>query len=1124
MATKNFNLNSWAFYSGGWYPINDYTATSDAGSSSIGAAVSIINGQNNMRVVFPVEIPSISGLKTNKTLTVTITLLRQDDGNSNAVVLGRLRTLGHASSGYGEKGELVAEQERTVQFDSGSGFGNPKTVTFTFDVSNRTNNGETLYLWIMGASTTKSIFIVSMGTNIHTASLSYTAYSNPTSPSITSNTTIYKSSSSITVNWSGGSDSSTVSIDSYTLKIRKGSSTGTVLYTKTGISNTSTSQTIKIADFSTEPSQGDALYATIQAIGSISGYNGSENSGKIGSINWRPDAPTYTASGTALNTANNITYTVVAGADKDSQTLTLYYSLNDGTKTKFTSPLSITTSTTGVKSGSNSIVFYTYDTKEYSNVSTSHSFTATFQPVIGEVTTTHTAVQDMNGNSATYLSSAAKIEFTMTSGTPASVKLYVRTGTSSTLSGEGTQLTSGFSYNSETRTINIPSIFAISSIAAGQYYQFAFKVNDSVTDSNLSDWSKCPVKRKPYEPRFPTNVSYNRHADSSWGANANEGYYKNKVTVSYNNLSAASGYAKISSLEILATYDDSSPKSYPCTLTAGAASAVLDLTQVNANVVTSFAFRITDAAGQTKISNQLFSLTQSSDLVFGGTQVDITNNNLKPLTNTQDFQISHPIAQASGTTNIVYKYYLQVGKNSGELTPDNIQVKTDQIIVTITAANINAKAIYLAANQTSAFNSIITVMAADGFADTSSLSNAQQFTVNFTEPPYFINSNPQFKIKHDYYINNSVATTSMGTEITSSSNLNLRMVNSGEGIIFVLPKASDPNGDIKEYQIFLARNDFTGTGNIAASSAVNYNQLLISISYDDVLKNGPQDTNYYYYRYTASTYTKNEYFYFKVCVVDKTGNSSDEIICPNYLIGCRTVAPVFSAGNVRVNRNGTSVTLDYNFIVTDLGGSATKDGWTRSFYNNYPNFERSITNYTPKATLLVEIAPSQDFNANETISNKNNLIEFTPGSGKSQADFTSTQIKLSGFSESHAKIFMRFTLTVSFGLKNSSGVLATISSVPQVYSYFGSVPTVSHRAHKVGINTSSLGQDDVFVVENYQGTKYIVFKGTDPGNAANSYEVRIDLLEGKLYGYKTQGETKTPFLKIENATIDGGSW
>jgi hypothetical protein len=69
------------------------------------------------------------------------------------------------------------------------------------------------------------------------------------------------------------------------------------------------------------------------------------------------------------------------------------------------------------------------------------------------------------------------------------------------------------------------------------------------------------------------------------------------------------------------------------------------------------------------------------------------------------------------------------------------------------------------------------------------------------------------------------------------------------------------------------------------------------------------------------------------------------------------MAPTFSTGNIRVDRNGNKVTLNYNFMVTDLGGSATKNGWNRDFYDDYPNFERTITNYEPEAYLIIEIAP-----------------------------------------------------------------------------------------------------------------------------------------------------------------------
>ena len=1099
----------WQYWSSGW---------TDASSSSPNpnhAAIGPGDGSTHYRTCMTINLGALGTTVKRNRLDITLELNpSQAYGQklSEDTLYARWYTAAPSKGNYNPQGTLKQTVSKYMDFGTDDFY-----VSFSVDISSLNKSAQTIYIYLTSQDTsTGNYHIFKFKEDNSITEVTAADVSAVITGSITNSSAIYKPTGTVTVSWDAASNGTNNTVTGYKAYLRYGSAPSTSTYDQIKTGLTSTSHSFSISD----ATRGQSVYAGVLATGSQ--IDGSIKTKQIGTINNLPAAPTYTASGIALNTLNKITYTVTAGNDADSQTTTLYYSLNSGSKTKFTSPLDITTSTTGVVSGSNSIVFYTYDTKEYSSASTSHTFTATFKPVIGNVTVTHTEVKDMNDKTSTGLASAAKIEFTMSSGTPNSIKLYVRTGTSSALSGSGTQLTSGFNYNQETKTISIPSIAAISAISAGNYYQFAFKVNDGTSDSDLSDWTKCVVKRKPKTPILPSMTSYNRHNDSSWGATAISDYYKDKVTINYTHPSVADGCAKITSLVVLVSYGTATPREYSCTSIAGANTTVeLDLSSINANVSTSFSFKITDAAGQTVTSDVLFTLKKSSSLAFGGTAVNVTNSNLKPLTNTENFQISHPIAQASGTSSIVYKYYIRVGSNEGEITTYTTQTTTDQVKITITATNINTIAKSLAANQNSAFDTIITVMAADGFADTVSLPSGT-FKVNFTESPYFIATNPQFKIKHDYYTNNATATTSMGTEITSSSDLNLRMINSGEGIVFVLPKADDPNKDIKEYQIYLARNDFTGT--VQASDAVEYNQLLTSISYDDVLKNGPSDDNYYYYRYTASTYTKNEYFYFKVRVVDKTGNTSNDLICPNYLIGCRTVAPTFSAGNVRVDRNGSNVTLNYNFIVTDLGGSATKNGWTESFYNNYPNFERSITNYTPKATLVVEIAPNQDFKTEETISNKSNPIVFTPGSGQKLYNFTSQQTKLSGFSESHTKIFIRFTMTVSYGLKTSSGTLATITSTPQVYSYFGSVPTVAHRAHKVGINTNSLEQDDVFVVENYQGTKYVVFKGTDPTNAANSYEVRIDLLEGKLYGYKTQGENKIPFLKIENATIDGGSW
>lgn len=100
---------------------------------------------------------------------------------------------------------------------------------------------------------------------------------------------------------------------------------------------------------------------------------------------------------------------------------------------------------------------------------------------------------------------------------------------------------------------------------------------------------------------------------------------------------------------------------------------------------------------------------------------------------------------------------------------------------------------------------------------------------------------------------------------------------------------------------------------------------------------------------------------------------------------------------------------------------------------------------------------------------------------------------------------MRFTLIVSYGLNsNNSDNLAIVTSSPQIYTHFGSVPTVSHRTHQVGINTNSFSSNDVLVVENYSTNYNVVLKGS----GATNNVITINLLDGSITG----------------AIIDGGSW
>lgn len=1041
------------------------------------------DGNSRCRSVFKISLNSITSTQERTTMTVSITTATVDAATVFTDSFYYNLTSSGPGSSYSVQGTSY-DSGSTESFSSKTGY--TRTTSFEIDISGVPYGTNTVYLWMYANCSISGRYSLYTTTGFSVSESSPISIITPvTTGSITTSSgQIYKPTDTVSVSWNSGSNGTGNTVTGYNAYLRFGYAPTTNSYDQiiTGLTSTSTSFSI------TNATRGTSVYVGVRALGSNG--NGSIVTKNIGVINSLPNAPTFTASGTALNTINQITYTVSAGSDSNSQTLSLYYSLNNGSKKKFTSPLVISSTTSGVVSGTNSIVFYTYDTKEYSTASNSHTFTATFAPVIGGITTTHTSIENMNGNTS-ILASETKIVFSMSSGTAKNILLYVRSGTSSSLSGNGTLVSSDYySYNESTGTITIPIIgINTSLIAEGNYFQFAFKVSDGTVESNLSEWQT--YKRRPKAPILPTYDNYSNHADNSYGAIATSTFYKNYVTINFTNPDVDTACAKISSIAVVATYGSGS-KEYACSTSSGSASVKMDLTQVNPGTSTTFKFKVVDAAGQTKTSSNVLTLTKTSNLVYGGNTVNVTNDNLKPMTNASDFQIAHPIAQATGTPTIIYKYYMQIGSTKKEITAYTSTKETDQIKILITAANINALALSLVTDTNLAYDTIITVLAADGFATTATLTKT--IKVNFTEPPTFLSNN--FKIKHDYYTNRGSITVSTGTEIVSNSDLNIRMVNGGEGIIFMLPKAVDPNDDISEYRIFLARNDFIDTSSVLSSEDVIFGQTPWLIIPYSTLTSGISDTDYYYYLFKASQYTKNEYFYFKLQARDATGNISTELICPNYIIGCRTVAPIFSAGNVRVDRVGTDVTLTYNFKITDLGGSAKSSGWEKAYYANYPNFERTISGYTPEATLQIQIAPDQSFTTDVVSSD---LITFSPTDGESLVDFTHTQTKLSGFASSHAKIFMRFTLTVSYGLQDNA-TLATVTSIPQIYTYFGAVPTVAHRAHKVGINTNALGDDDVLVVENYQGTRYVKFKGTDASNASQTYEITFDLLNGTITG------------------------
>lgn len=928
----------------------------------------------------------------------------------------------------------------------------------------------------------------------------------------------------ITVSWGGVSNA-----QKYNLTIEE--SGGEVVFNKSDISATSYEAAIS------EPAlfRGKSLYAGVSAVGSGQYATSAVSYKKIATFNSLPKKPTITSkSSSVLDPQNSIIFKVTAGSDDQTeQTKTLYYSLNGGTtKQVFTSPLSISTTTTsggGVKAGENKIQFYTYDGLEYSDSYAEDTFTANFAPVLKTVSTTHSYVHSMTGTSNVLVAST-KITFTLSSGQANSVKLYMKSGSStSNLEDKGEINSSFYTYNSSTKTITIP-ITTLTSLTNGHYFSFSIKVSDGTNLSEASEWQTAG--RKPNKPRLPDYKSYDNKKDTTHGAVVTDGYYGNMVGITQTNKSNSAAYAAISSISIIAEYGSSS-KEYSTSIASGSTITTnLDLSQVNTNTNTTFKFKVVDEAGQTVTSSSPFlTLKKAPALSFAGTSVEVVPSNIKPLTNTSSFEIRHPIASRGTGSNVASTvvYLYSIKSTDGLVDINNIVTgaQVDEVFVaTASSFDINTALKTIALDQTKAHAAAVNITAVDGFG--SALSLVKNITINFTEPPIYITPQSQSEGKprlyHDFLTENTTIDLSKAVWVTTSETLDNRMFCADEGIILGLPKATDPNGDISEYQIYLSKNDYpTKETTIKSYNEVDFDTtawLTIPIS-TLTSSNAISDSYYYYYRQKAPAYADNKYYYFKVRVIDSSGNYSEDRICPSYFIGCRTVSPNFSVGNVKANRVGNTVTLSYDFNITDLGGSSPATGWDYNYYEDFKNFERSIKNYTytPSASLKIEIGGDQQLSTDK----QTQTIPLVAGSqsGLYYYKDPNNQVTFNNFTQE--KLFMKFTLTVSYGLKTSS-TEATVVSLPQIYTYFGSVPTVAHRAHKVGINTTSLGIDDVLVIENYQGTKYVVLKGTSEKDASQSYEIRINLIEGSISGTKSDGATITPYLKIEGAVVDCGSW
>lgn len=957
------------------------------------------------------------------------------------------------------------------------------TVNWSLDISKISKEKTTIYVYVYSAlaNVASTGYCTSKIKAVNVNDSNVQILSNPTTGSIISGSTIYKPSTSVTAKWvacTAGINNTVNYINVYYNigSIPTSSNPGTLL--SSSVSATATSYTFTLPASVT---RGSNIYIAIQAIGSVSGYNGSLNYAKIGTVNNLPDKPKVEADGNTVAGSTSVKFTITKGSDADSQSTSIYYKINGGNRQSLSgTELTISTSTTtsGIASGTNTIYFYTNDGLEDSSATT-QTIEVIYAPVLNNASISYTKVNNGYNNSAT-LAKTGVISYVLARDVSNPTALFkIRTASSSSgLTGNYSDTTLSHSIDNTSKKITV-DIMNSSNIPAGYYFQIQVAIQDSY---GTSSYVALASGQKPALAVGVSSVSVATDGTSK----AKSNYFNNNVTISFTNPSANVNRPDITSIKIYANSKEFSSTD----ITEGnSPSITLDLSTIGRNTAVSFSVVLTDTAGQSVTTNYGTSLTRTSEIKFEGSEWGINPTTFKPYTTTSDLVLSYPNATATGTdaSNITYQYKIKVNN-------------TEKALSSATTSATNFKTlineIISESGRNTTYTATLTVTAVDGFNVSVQLPS-QNITINYVEAPTFANSE-SIKIKHDFYTGTSSITTSTGTEVTSSlaQNNATRLFNPEEGVILMLPKATDYNNDISKYHVYISRNDLPTTSTVPITPANNS-----SIVYEESpwLSLSPSqltvsDTNHYYYRHKASWYSKNQYYYFKLIVEDSKGNKTEARYSNTYIIGCRVVKPTFSTGAIKPTRSedDSTITLNYNLTITDLGGSAPSTGWNKDYYAAYPNIKNLL--------LKIEIAPDSSFSTSvktQTSSATTNLQNFT----HSEAIFSGV--------ESWSKIYMRFTIITTYNELST----ATISSDSFIDAYVGNVPTVSHRSHWVGINTNNFqDNDEVFVVENYSGRDKVVLRGA-------TKTILIDLKNGTINGidFSSSGT-------LSGVTINCGSW
>lgn len=956
----------------------------------------------------------------------------------------------------------------------------------------------------------------------------------------------------IKISWSGASSGTSNTITTYQVYYRitsDGSAPTTSTYTGTKNVNvtdgtTSGSTTITLSG----ATRGYTVVAGVVTRGTAgsSYYSGIKTGGSL-KVNSLPGTPSVTPSATTVrSTGNDISFTVTAGSDPDEQTRTLYYSRTlEGTKTEFMSPVSLS-----ISSGNNSVYFYTYDGMEYSSA-TEKTISINTKPVIESISTTKTELEGINGSASIPLVRKASFSASLNKTVTSYTWYFAQSSTSSI----NTSTKTSFSTSASLSNYNFDAL----SITKGYYYKVGLIVSDAYESSDIVwETGSAQLPKYPFAATI-TSIINTKNGITIAGTNANQ--FEDGVTVKWTNPTVSGGMLNI--VDSKAIYrvranSDSSWKEITDTnnggLTPGAANTSSFSVSADRGYQVQFGVRIRDSGDA--IADVYYSslFTRAQLPYFANTTLNITGPNesgkvtVRPYTNT----ISLGFTSVKAISDNGAKYYLDCIVNDKSVTinfisdKDKVEVENgDSTFIEIAANTVNTllKDNRLKTNfednvwNNNYSNVIYRMYVKDLFGNISSNAVITSATnINFIEAPTFPTSQT-ITMGIQYYLPNkdtdsfasSIKYPGTKSTITAKQINNDRMYNPGEAVVFKFNKPHDYNEDVVAYRIYVATTDIRP---LSISKDNSYEEYEYSILEDRILpsnmKKGETENELIYQR-TIDSRTINKFVIFYIVAIDSHNNISNKIYSNTYLVGCRKQTPTATLDSATVN-DQNKISISYS--IQDLGGSQFENSLYKykadTDENSYSNFERDIsiklnssdsakTIYTPKAFIHIQYCLDGNFDNQISTNYAYQIIPLNTDYPSLGGTVQSEDIGAFGGKRLYIRI--RIVLLTGFGQSNENyenigdyTKYNIVSTTTEIITYYANMPTISHRAHHVGINTNNfddLNENEILVISDFMKREKIVLVGTDISTGKpQEYRITIYLKQGK----------------IDGAYISGGNW